>query len=127
MKKYLIAVDDEPDLQFVFEHFFEDVIKSGELELFYLGSAHDCLEKLESLQGEIIVLTDISMPELSGIDLVRICCEKYPGVKLFLVSAYDQQNYQDDMEKWNARGYISKPVDFDKLRDLVFKELDISS
>lgn len=125
-KKYLIAVDDEVDLRFVFEHFFEDVVRNNQLELLYLTSVKECLEKLETVQGEIVILTDISMPELSGIDLLRICHEKYPQVKVFLVSAYDQENYQAEMDKWGAKGYISKPVDFTQLRPIVFKELNIT-
>ena len=125
-KKYLLAVDDEEDLKFLFEHFFSDQVCSGELNLEFCATAKECLDKLKVISGEIVVLSDICMPDVSGIDLLKTISEKYPSVKVFLVSAYDEDKYLEDMKKYGAQGYISKPLEFDSLKDTVLRILDIT-
>lgn len=124
--KYLVAVDDEDDLRFLFEHFFKKQIQSKQLELIFRTSANECISALENIQGEIVLLSDICMPDMDGIELLKIVKSKFPATKVLLVSAYDKDKYLDDMQKWGAVDYISKPVDFDQLRSKVLKLLDIS-
>lgn len=117
----LIAVDDEKDVKVLFEHFFTKEIADGELNLIFEASAFSCLDRLSKIEGKTIVLSDINMPEMNGIELLKEISKKYPEVKVLLVSAYDQNRYFDEMQKWGAEGYISKPVDFVALKEKVFK------
>jgi CheY-like chemotaxis protein len=117
----LVAVDDEKDVKVLFEHFFNQEVSEGKINLLFEESALDCLDRLSSLEGKTIVLSDINMPEMNGIELLKEISEKYPEVKVLLVSAYDQDRYFDEMQKWGAEGYISKPVDFLSLKKKVFK------
>lgn len=118
----LIAVDDEKDVKVLFEHFFYQEVSEGKLNLYFETSGHDCLKRLEELPegGQTIVLSDINMPEMNGIELLKEISGKFPGVKVILVSAYDQNRYYDEMQKWGAEGYVSKPVDFVSLKEKVF-------
>lgn len=125
-KKYLIAVDDEQDLKFLFSHFFAKYIDSGEMELIFSDNAMDCLKVLDDIQGDILVITDINMPNMNGIELLREIRAKSKEIKVILTSAYDKANYIDDINEYNATGYISKPVDFHSLRDQVLAILDVS-
>ena len=124
--KYLVAVDDEKDLRFLFEHFFKDQIESEELKLIFTDSVDGCLENLAQINGEIVVLTDICMPDKSGIDLLKIISKDYPSVKVFLVSAYDKEQYTSDIKTYGAAGYISKPLEFNALKEKVLGLLDIT-
>jgi DNA-binding NarL/FixJ family response regulator len=60
------------------------------------------------------------MPEMNGIELLKEISKKFPNIKVLLVSAYEQERYFDEMQKWGAEGYISKPVDFLALKDKIF-------
>lgn len=117
---HLIAVDDEKDVKILFEHFFQEEVTEGKVNLIFVTSAFDCLEKLKEIQGDIIVLSDINMPEMNGIELLKTVSKEYPEVKVLLVSAYDQNRYYDEMRLSGAKGYISKPVDFVALKEMVF-------
>lgn len=117
----LIAVDDEKDVKVLFEHFFHQEVADGVINLHFETSATGCLSLLDKLKDDqTIVLSDINMPEMNGIELLKEISSKYPSVKVILVSAYDQNRYFDEMQKWGAEGYISKPVDFVTLKEKVF-------
>ena len=116
----LVAVDDEKDVKVLFDHFFYDEVKSGKVNLVFETSAADCLNTLKDLEGDTIVLSDINMPEMNGIELLKEISKKFPNIKVLLVSAYEQERYFDEMQKWGAEGYISKPVDFLALKDKIF-------
>lgn len=115
----LIAVDDEKDVKVLFDHFFYDEVSDGSVNLLFETSAFECLETLSTLEGHTIVLSDINMPEMNGIQLLKEISKKFPKVQVLLVSAYDQNRYFDEMQKWGAEGYISKPVDFVALKEKV--------
>ena len=121
----LIAVDDEKDVKVLFEHFFYQEVNDGVLNLHFETSGQDCLERLKNInEGHTIVLSDINMPEMNGIELLKEISSEFPSVKVILVSAYDQNRYFDEMQKWGAEGYISKPVDFVSLKEKVFSLAD---
>jgi YesN/AraC family two-component response regulator len=115
----LIAVDDEKDVKVLFDHFFYDEVNEGSVNLIFETSAFDCLKTLENLEGHTVVLSDINMPEMNGIQLLKEISTRFPQVQVLLVSAYDQNRYSDEMQKWGAEGYISKPVDFVALKETV--------
>ena len=117
----LIAVDDEKDVRVLFEHFFHKEVQEGKLTFYFANSAQECLSHIKDLDGSTVVLSDINMPEMSGIELLKHLSQNYPQVKVLLVSAYDQSRYIEEMNKWGADGYISKPVDFSKLKEQIFK------
>ncbi|MBD64555.1 MAG: response regulator [Halobacteriovoraceae bacterium] len=124
-KKYLVAVDDEQDLKFLFDHFFAEQIENDVLSVEFLDSAKKCLDYLETIEGHIVVLTDINMPGMSGIELLKEINKLDSKIQVLLTSAYDETNYLNDMKKYNAAGYISKPVDFNSLRVKVLNLLNI--
>lgn len=117
----IIAVDDERDVKVLFEHFFYQEVDDGLLNIFFEASAKECLARLKNLpEGNTVVLSDINMPEMNGIELLKEISAAYSEVKVILVSAYDQNRYEDEMSKWGAAGYISKPVDFVSLKEKIF-------
>lgn len=113
----LIAVDDEADVQVLFEHFFSDEIESKKVDFHFANSGDECLEILSKLSGETVVLSDINMPKMGGVELLQKISEQFSHVSVFLVSAYDQSQYETDMKKYGAKGYVTKPVDFGRLKD----------
>ena len=115
----LIAVDDEQDVKVLYQHFFSKEIESNTIQLFFESSGSDCLNLLPKLEGDIVVLTDINMPNMTGIELLEKIENKFPNVKVILVSAYDKSHYEGELSKFDVVDYISKPVNFIKLKSIV--------
>ena len=70
----LLVVDDETDVQFLFQQKFRKEIKSGELQIIYAGNGMTALELIGAAiddQADYLVLSDINMPEMSGLELLK--------------------------------------------------------
>lgn len=114
----LIVVDDESDVQILFMQRFRKEIRTGEVEIQFALNGHSALKLLESLEdrNSYHVLTDINMPEMTGIELLRKIKERYPDQKVIVITAYgDAQNY-DNAKKFGADDYFTKPLEFNLLK-----------
>lgn len=120
----ILFVDDERDIEALFRQKFRKEIKSGELELSFAFSGDDALKLLgsENPPKFIYVFSDINMPGMSGLELLDTIKERYPMVHVSMISAYgDTENY-DKAIKSGAKGFFTKPVDFESLK-IEIKEL----
>lgn len=118
-KLHIIAVDDEKDLNVLFKHFFRNEIKSNKLLLNFADNAKQCLELLANIDRDtrVIVLTDINMPDVSGIELTKQINQTYPNVEVFLVTAYEKDHIDKSLnDKIQINGIIHKPIDFNRLK-----------
>lgn len=114
----ILFVDDERDVEALFRQKFRKEIKSGELELSFAFSGEEALEILgmDDPPKFVYVFSDINMPGMSGLDLLDKIKNKFPGIRVSMISAYgDTVNYNKAMES-GAKGFFTKPVDFEKLR-----------
>jgi DNA-binding NarL/FixJ family response regulator len=86
------------------------------------NSAESALRYLEEHSGEIdLVLTDISMPGMSGLELTRIIKEKYPHIKILVLSMYNEPSVVEDILATDAEGYILKNVGKEELAEAIQK------
>jgi len=114
----LIVVDDESDVQFLFQQKFRKEIKSGEMQIRYAFNGISALELIESLEDktDYLILTDINMPEMSGIELLKEIKKRYPELKVIMITAYgDEQNF-NMAKKHGADDYFTKPLQFELLK-----------
>ena len=114
----LIVVDDEVDVQFLFQQKFRKEIKSGEIQIHYAFDGPSALRLLESLENRTayLILSDINMPEMTGIELLKEIKSKYPLLKVIMITAYgDEQNF-NLAKKHGADDYFTKPLEFDLLK-----------
>lgn len=115
----LLVVDDERDVQFLFQQKFRKEIKSGEVQIDFALNGHSALSLLESLENRnsYYILTDINMPEMTGIELLKKIKIKYPELKVFMITAYgDEQNF-NMAKNLGADDYFTKPLQFDLLKE----------
>lgn len=115
----LLVVDDESDVQHLFQQKFRREIKSGEIEINYALNGIYALELLESFNNpeEYLILTDINMPQMNGIELLKELRNRYPELKVIMITAYgDEQNY-NMAKKFGADDYFTKPLQFDLLKE----------
>lgn len=114
----ILFVDDERDVEALFRQKFRKEIKSGELELSFAFSGDEALEILgmDDPPKFVYVFSDINMPGMSGLDLLDKIKNKFPDIRVSMISAYgDKDNYNKAMES-GAKGFFTKPVDFERLR-----------
>lgn len=115
----LMVVDDESDMQFLFRQKFRKEIKSGEMQISFALSGQSALQIIEELENrsEYFILTDINMPGMTGIELLKKVKSKYPDQKVIVITAYgDEENY-NLAKKYGADDYFTKPLKFNQLRE----------
>ena len=116
----ILVVDDERDVQVLFEQRFRKEIKSGEMQLVFAFSGEEALEFMKDHNHEaVLILSDINMPGMSGLELLQHIKEKYekPPPVVMMITAYgDDENYNNAM-KLGADDFLTKPVDFVALKE----------
>lgn len=117
MKRILIA-DDEESLQRLYQEEFEE---EG-YEVILAGNGREVLEKLDDPDRlpDLIVM-DIRMPEMNGIDTLRIIKEKQPQIPVILCSAYSE--FKQDFSVWASDDYVVKSSDLTELKAAVKRHL----
>lgn len=118
----ILVVDDEKDIQPLFEQRFRKEIRSGEIEFAFAHSGEDALTFLKNFQHEaVLILSDINMPGMSGLELLKQIKQKYhvPPPLVMMITAYgDEENYKSAMDL-GADDFITKPVDFSALKEKI--------
>jgi len=119
MEKILV-VDDERDIQALFEQRFRKEIKNGELEFVFAFSGEEAISYMKDHDQEaVLILSDINMPGMSGLELLKRIKEKYevPPPLVMMITAYgDTENYSLAMQL-GADDFLTKPVDFTALKE----------
>jgi two-component system, response regulator, stage 0 sporulation protein F len=121
MMKVLI-VDDETDVEILFKQQFRKEVKQGLLELSYAFSGDEALMVLTSVEPPDIVciLSDINMPGMTGLELLKIVKDRYPQIRVSMITAYgDENNFKTAMNT-GAEHYFTKPIDFHQVKKDVF-------
>ena len=115
----LLVVDDESDVQFLFEQIFRREIKAGTMQIKYALNGISALRLLESLENktDYLILTDINMPEMNGIELLKHIKERYPELRVIIITAYGDDNNRKIAKNLGADDYFTKPLQFDLLRN----------
>jgi two-component system chemotaxis response regulator CheY len=116
----ILVVDDEADVQPLFLQRFRKEIKSGDVEFNFALSGEEALHFLEEHHSQVIlILSDINMPGMSGLELLRNIRHNYekPPPVVMMITAYgDDENYKQSMEL-GANDFLTKPLDFNNLKD----------
>ena len=111
----ILVVDDEPDLEPLVRQRMRRQVRSGRYRLHFAGDGAEALEKLRANADIDMVVTDINMPGMDGLELLRALPGVNANVKAIVVSAYgDMDNIRVAMNR-GAFDFLTKPVDFDDL------------
>ena len=116
----ILVVDDEPDMEILFEQRFRKEIKSGEMDFIFANSGISALNYLNQQDHEfVLILSDINMPGMSGLELLKQIKQKYktPPPTVMMITAYgDEFNYNQAMSL-GADDFLTKPIDFTALKE----------
>lgn len=116
----ILVVDDEKDIQVLFQQQFRKEIRNQEMEFVFAYSGEDALACLREMDHEaVLILSDINMPGMNGLELLRLIKEKHhePPPVVMMITAYgDQENYNTAM-RLGADDFLTKPLDFSTLKE----------
>lgn len=115
----LLVVDDEKDVQFLFQQKFRKEIKAGKVLLKFALNGSAALELIESIvdRKEYLILTDINMPGMSGTELLRKIKNQYPTQKVIMITAYSDESNVNLAKEYGADDYFTKPLQFNMLKN----------
>jgi two-component system chemotaxis response regulator CheY len=120
----ILVVDDEKDIQSLFLQRFRKEIKNSELEFVFAFSGEEALSTLKDMKQEaVLILSDINMPGMSGLDLLEQIKKKYiaPPPIVMMITAYgDAENYAN-AKRLGADEFLTKPLDFNNLKSILKK------
>lgn len=115
----ILVVDDEKDIQPLFEQRFRREIKNGEIEFVFAYSGEEALACLKDYKHEaVLILSDINMPGMSGLELlskIKLKNHQPPPVVMMITAYGDDENYKRAMQL-GADDFLTKPVDFTDLK-----------
>jgi CheY-like chemotaxis protein len=114
----ILIVDDEPDVAELFRQRFRREMRQGTYVLHFAGSGEEALEKLaQGIEPQLIViLSDINMPGMDGLTLLREIKTRRPELPVMMVTAYGDDERRRAAGAHGAAEFINKPVDFELLK-----------
>jgi CheY-like chemotaxis protein len=116
----VLVVDDEMDVQTLFEQRFRKEIKSQEMEFAFAFSGEDALVYLTAHAHEaVLILSDINMPGMTGLELLDHIKQKYhkPPPVVMMITAYGDIENLNLAKRLGADDFVTKPVDFMTLKE----------
>ena len=118
MSVSILAVDAELDVADLFRQHFRREVRQGTYVLHFAGSGEEALDKLaRGIEPHLIViLSDINMPGMDGLALLREIRERRPDLPVMMVTAYGDDERRRRAREYGAAEFITKPVDFDFLK-----------
>lgn len=124
MAATILVVDDEPDLELLVSHKFRRQIRAGEYSFLFAHDGEHALSVLEESPAVEVVLSDINMPRMDGLTLLRNLKALERELRAIIVSAYgDVTNIRTAMDL-GAFEFVTKPIDFDALEKTIKKTLE---
>lgn len=120
----ILVVDDETDVKTLFEQRFRREIKNGEVDFVFAFSGEEALTYLNSNNHEaVLILSDINMPGMSGLELLRRIKQKYnePPPMVMMITAYGDAENRKSAEDLGADDFLVKPLDFTDLKERLKK------
>jgi DNA-binding NtrC family response regulator len=117
----VLVVDNEPDVEMLFRQQFRREVREGLYTLDFALSALSVSVILDDAGGEkiILLLSDINMPGMSGLDLLPIVKTRRPDLPVFMISAYGDANTATTALARGADEFLIQPVDFPKLKQVI--------
>lgn len=119
----ILVVDDEPDMQTLFQQRFRKEIKNHTVDFAFASSGEEALAYLQQHFHEVVlILSDINMPGMSGFELLKRIKQNYlapppPPPVVMMITAYgDTENYNQAINL-GADDFLTKPIDFNQLKE----------
>jgi CheY-like chemotaxis protein len=115
----VLVVDDEPDVEALFRQQFRRDLRSQRFMMDFANSASDALKRITATieQSLILILSDINMPGMTGLEMLPRVKEIRPEVPVIMITAYGDPDTRRKALENGASGLLTKPIDFTLLRE----------
>ena len=129
MSGLILVVDDEPDVADLFRQQFRKELSASRFVMEFALSAADALERVYAAEAAtlILILSDINMPGMSGLDLLPRARQARPDVPVIMITAYGDNDTRRKAAEAGAEGLFTKPIDFPELRGEIGRRLDAAA
>jgi CheY-like chemotaxis protein len=114
----ILVVDDEPDVELLFRQQFRRDLRAGRFDMEFAQSAPAALQRITDAAGVslILILSDINMPGMSGLELLPKAKAARPDVPVIMITAYGDPDTKRKAMEGGAEALFTKPIDFGTLR-----------
>jgi len=121
LSTYIVVVDDEPDVEDMFRQQFRRDLRAGRFTMEFALSAPAALEQVKAIPDPslILILSDINMPGMNGLELLKQIKERYPQLKVYMITAYGDEDSHRRAVEYGCDDYLTKPIDFSVLRNRI--------
>ena len=121
----VLVVDDEPDVEALFRQQFRRDLRAQRFMMDFANSAADALARITSSIGQslILILSDINMPGMTGLEMLPKVKEMRPEVPVIMITAYGDADTRRKALESGAIGLLTKPIDFTLLREEIDQRL----
>ena len=125
MDVLVLVVDDEPDVEALFRQQFRRDLRSQRFMMDFANSASDALKRITATieQSLILILSDINMPGMTGLEMLPKVKEIRPEVPVIMITAYGDPDTKRRALENGASGLLTKPIDFSLLREEIDSRL----
>ena len=118
MSLLILVVDDEPDVEVLFRQLFRRDLSASRFTMEFAQSAPAALQRIADATevSLILILSDINMPEMSGLELLPKAKALRPDVPVIMITAYGDAETKRKALQNGAEAFLTKPIDFVVLR-----------
>jgi len=126
LSTHILVVDDEADVESMFRQHFRRDLRSGRFIMEFALSAPAALERVKVIADDslILILSDINMPGMSGLEMLPKMRAERPNVPVIMITAYGDEETRRHAIAQGAIGLLTKPIDFTLLRVEIDTRLD---
>src|ERR1700760_5019045 len=121
----ILVVDDEPDVEALFRQQFRRDLRAQRFVMDFANCAADALSRVAASVGQslILILSDINMPGMTGLEMLPKVKEMRPEVPVIMITAYGDPDTKRKAIENGASGLLTKPIDFSLLREEIDSRL----
>jgi CheY-like chemotaxis protein len=118
MNLLILVVDDEPDVEALFRQHFRRDLRASRFTMEFVQSGPAALQRISEAAGVslILILSDINMPGMSGLELLPKAKDLRPDVPVIMITAYGDAETKRKALENGAEALLTKPIDFVTLR-----------
>jgi CheY-like chemotaxis protein len=126
LSTHILVVDDEPDVESMFRQHFRRDLRSGRFIMEFALSAPAALERVKAIADPslILILSDINMPGMTGLEMLPKVKAMRPDVPVIMITAYGDPETRRRAIEGGATRLLTKPIDFTLLREEIDTRLE---
>lgn len=122
MSKLIAVIDDEFETEYIYNLIFEKFIREEKVSLQFFQSSMKFLDWIQA-NSPSLILTDINMPEITGVEVVRKLKEAGRCIPTYFLSGHDEDEYRPLMRELGVNRYFMKPLNFQLLLNYMESDL----